>query len=839
MKSRLSLGILICSAWMLPSLSPAEQQVLRMEASVSPSEIFLGETAQLSIFVHGYHPDLGAPDLSAIPANITLISQQDRSQHSIQVRNGRQQITRRSGRTFLYRVEPQDTGTLSFAPITLQDPKGDPIPIDTPTLDVKPIPVQPYVQLWVTAPTNTVILDEEFDVSLFVRIRKPPPPLEMHTPIPDAPHLRIPYLDLHPGEGLKSENITQLLQRFFVRDGEAFRINDRVLGRDPFGGMFAREDAARFRLPRITDPEDNHFYLYELRTRWSADRAGDYTFGPVRFRGNVITQIAPDGNAQQSDIYAWGDAVTVQVQPPPSRGRPPTFIGASGSHFTIETFLDTQVCQVGDPVTLTVEISGDGAPNRIRSPRPETLAPLEQDFRIQPSPIRSESIANGRRFAYIIRPRHAGTLEIPVLEIAYFDLASRTYKTTRSDPLPIRVNPSEELEHEMITTVPTRGRIAYMFSAPPGDLPPAPFDWQRPRTSTLFRATWHIPLLLLGPVVFLLSVLIQRLPTHIPIIQAHLQRKQAYQDALAQLQQSNHNAVNILRRYLTLTLGQAFAKGDVQSMHNILQRLDMKQQDRDRIVEILTQTAYSGRNETDSNQIRKIIDTIAAKHQQGKKPVLFHLIRRTHCVLFILLSALGVAVSVHADQVSRFEERRSTLLLMQSQTTEDFARAANALADRMDQGDRDPVLLYNLGTALLLAEQPGLALPILQWAERRGATSWNVRRNMLVAQRMVTQNPTLQLPWIRTLLFWHYRITVSSRLTAAAFLFSLIWILATIRRFSSIAKWLMLPTAVALMLFSISIAASVYAEHQNEQDWAMQRRQIQGIYELHHEEEST
>ncbi|MFU8780349.1 MAG: BatD family protein, partial [Kiritimatiellia bacterium] len=464
-------GILLA----LPAPILAEQQMLHMEAAVSHNEIFLGEALQLTIMVHGYQPELGQPDLSALPADIELIGQQNHSQQSIQIINGVQQVTRVSGRQFTYRVVPHRSGNMSLASIRLTGPDGRLLPINDRPILVRPIPEQDYVQVWVDAPDH-VIVDESFEVTLFLRIQKPTRPYQEHSPIPPgtAPHLSIPYLDLHPTEGLQSENITQLLQRMLVQEGEAFQINNRAIGRDPFGGIFGRDQAAFFRLPRITDPQNEDYYLYELRSRWSADREGDYTFGPARFRGQLITYVSPTAQADQSNIYAVAEPVTVQVRNPPAAGRPATFIGVAGNRFAVQTSLDTQLCQTGDPVTLTIEITGDGPAHRIRAPRAPALAPLETDFRLQPEPMQSESIQGGRRFTYLIRPRHAGTLEIPALEIAYFDLATRTYQTIWSDPMPIRVNPSEELEFEAITGS-ERGRIRISITAAPGDLPPAPF----------------------------------------------------------------------------------------------------------------------------------------------------------------------------------------------------------------------------------------------------------------------------------------------------------------------------------------------------------------------------
>jgi len=808
-----------------------------MEATVTQSEIFLGEAAFLTLQVHNYQPGLGQPDLSALPADIDLLGQQDQSHQSIQIVNGVQQVTSFSGRTFTYRVQPRAAGTFRFAPMLLRRPDGQPLPVNTPTLLVRPIPVQDHVRIRVIAPQHDLMLDESFEVTLLLEIRKPPQPFQSYSPIPNGttPHLQIPYLDLQPTQGLQSENITQLLQRMVVSEGEAFRINDRVIGRDPFAGMFGRDQAARFQLPRTTSRADDKYYQYTLTSRWSADREGTYTFGPVRFRGSVITAVSPQGQATREDIYALGPAATVRVQPPPAEGRPATFAGASGAGYRMETTLDTQVCQTGDPVTLTLTITGKGPVQRILSPRPATLAPLESDFRVQPEPSSSETIPDGRRFSYLIRPRRDGTLEIPALEMAYFDLDTRSYRIVTSDPLPIRVNPGPELPPDALPEA-TSGRIRIGSAAAPGDLPPAPFRMTPPEPAPIFRPAWHGTLALAGPLFLLFSLLARQLPRHLPALQARIRHRQAYTQALDALRSETsdpRDPVWVLRDYLHTRLGDAFQKGQRENMEKILQEHGIDATTRASLVTLLTESAYAGTPDNAPARhagIRALLEQVerqihpARSRRHGK----------VHARILLLL-VTAFAASNLAHTISSFEQRRTNLLLLQAKDTTGFLQAAAALADQVDQGNRSPQVLYNLGTALLLGEQPAIALPLLQWAERRGVDAWSVRRNMLVARRMLAQDPALQLPWIRKLLFWHYRLPLPTRMTLLAILWSLLWIAGTLRWYWKRPVRTILPVLITMALLAASVLASLYAELQNEQIWPTQSKQIERI--LAHQQE--
>lgn len=820
--------------------SAPNQQDLRIEASVTYSEIFLGETVHLMLNVHGYQPSFGQPDLSALPADTQLIGQQDRSQQSIQIVNGVRKVQNFSGRIFTYRIRPDKPGTFRFSPIILRGPNDKPIPVNEPTILVRPIPEQDIVKIQIHAPTNHIIPDESFDVSLWIDIRKPPQPYQAYSPIPNGTHpqLQIPYLNQETDQALESEDISQLLRSMLVREGEAFRINGHMLERDPFGGMFGRDQAALFQLPRTSSQENPDYYRYALTVNYLADREGNFTFGPVRFRGKVITNVTTAGKAELDSLYAISPSVTVKVQNPPAKGRPATYLGASGNHLKIETSLDTQNCLIGDPVTMTVEITGDGPTHRIRNLRPATLQPLENDFRVQLEPIDAETISNGKRYSYLIRPRKAGTLEIPALAVSFFNLASRTYNTVKSDPLPIRVNPTTELESETISDM-GQGSMQITMSAALGNLPPAPFYQEHKNTKQgIFRPVMHILLLLIGPGFLFVALGLRWMYRITPALRRSQKRKRAYEYAKRELHQPQCDPSKIIRAYMTDMLDDSFARGDETAMKNALRAAKINQELQESIMKIITEDAYTGTDDREKKkeEVYRILKVASAHFAKKQKK------KRWHAFLtlpFFLTLILAQDLPAFANDVFEFERKRSNQLIHEAKQTKEFLAAADALAERVTQGNRNPIILYNLGTALLMGEQPSLAIPVLQWSERRGAPSWIVRRNMLVARRMISQNPTLQLPWIRKLLFWHFGTSLSSRITISFILFSCVWIAATLRW---LWNWKLrgMPMLYLLMILSsISVAASLYAEYQDDQDWPALHDKIQHIVAMYEEDDAT
>jgi hypothetical protein len=816
------------------------QQTPSMEASVTYSEIFLGETVHLMLHVHGYQPSFGEPDLTGLDAETQLIGQQDRSQQSIQVINGIQKVQTFSGRIFTYRIRPNKVGTFQFAPIILRGPNNQPIPVNTPSVMVREIPVQDIVNIQIQAPTNQIIPDETFEISLQIDIRKPPVPYQSYSPIPNGthPHLHIPFLQHPLQQGLQSQDITQLMQGMLVGEGEAFRINDQLLERDPFGGMFGRDQAALFRLPRSTPKDNPAYYRYTLTTDYTADREGDFQFGPVRFRGKIITNVTATGRADVDSLYAISPSAIVHVRNPPAQGRPATYLGASGSRLAIETSLDTQNCLTGDPVTLTIEVTGDGPIQRIRNPRPATFEPLAEDFRMQEEPTDTEIMQHGKRFSYLIRPKHPGTLEVPALRVSFFDLTSRTYRTVQSDPLPIRVNPNKELLGDSIAN-PTQGRIKITMSAISGNRPPAPFAQEKDKSrQTIFHPIAHIVLLLLGPMFLICSFAGKWVYKSSPAIQRARKRKVAYVHAIQTLSQSKQDPGMIIREYLADMLNPCFLQGNAESMQQALHAGGIQGKLYKDTMKLITEDAYTGKASSSENNTvaREVLHNLCVHFKKTRKQGKLRFSLHPQIWLILLLCPL---LPLQANDVGEFEKKRSNQLILEGQETKDFLIAADALAARVSLGSRDPIILYNLGTALLMAEQPVLALPILQWSERRGAPAWNVRRNILVAQRMISQNPAQQLSWIRKLLFWHYGISVSTRISILLTLFTMIWIASTMRW---LWKWpiRMMPLLYILLSFiAISVAASLYAEYQDEQDWPMQHDKIQRILNVYEKDRET
>ncbi|MGE3166971.1 MAG: hypothetical protein AB7O52_18860 [Planctomycetota bacterium] len=130
------------------------------------------------------------------------------------------------------------------------------------------------------------------------------------------------------------------------------------------------------------------------------------------------------------------------VQPVPAANRPATFAGAIGSGFRLEVSADRTVVQVGDPLKLTLVLTGAGLLETAGAPRldaPGNLAPTQ--FRVPSDRELGGQIEGGvKTFVTSVRVLDEGLREIPPIEYAWFDPEKARFETTRSAPIALRVS---------------------------------------------------------------------------------------------------------------------------------------------------------------------------------------------------------------------------------------------------------------------------------------------------------------------------------------------------------------------------------------------------------------
>ncbi len=178
-------------------------------------------------------------------------------------------------------------------------------------------------------------------------------------------------------------------------------------------------------------------WLYAVKVPVRTERPGRMSLGPVSV--SLPERFGFFGMLTRGQELRSG-TVSLGVLAPPEAGRPGSYCGALSKGFSAAASVDSNVCTAGDPLLLTLELSGATDVSMVYPPRTLAEAFRDTPFRIDLASRRTDSDGDRKRFSWRLRALRAGTAEIPPLEAAFFDIPSRSYRTVRTPPIPVQVN---------------------------------------------------------------------------------------------------------------------------------------------------------------------------------------------------------------------------------------------------------------------------------------------------------------------------------------------------------------------------------------------------------------
>jgi len=135
------------------------------------------------------------------------------------------------------------------------------------------------------------------------------------------------------------------------------------------------------------------------------------------------------------------DSTVIVAIDPPTQGRPSNYGGAVGN-LRVAAKLDTNSSRVGDPLRLTVRVSGTG--NVKLFPRPAVGVPwgslVKGDERVLVDTT-ARRIAGSKEFDWVLTPKIAGELDLPPIRYPYFNPESRRYEVATTGTARVHINP--------------------------------------------------------------------------------------------------------------------------------------------------------------------------------------------------------------------------------------------------------------------------------------------------------------------------------------------------------------------------------------------------------------
>lgn len=232
-----------------------------------------------------------------------------------------------------------------------------------------------------------------------------------------------------------------------------------------------------------TEIDGRPFRVVEIRTALFAASSGERELNPAQVSLTVQDNLSslfsdPWGYsiAARRNLHLETEKVSVDVQSLPTEGRPDGFSGAVGQ-YTMQATVDKTSVPAGQPVNLTVTVSGQGNVNLIAPP----ALPRLKSFRVYDTDSTSNvekknfEVTGTRTFKTVLVPLEEGKARIEGLKFSYFDPEAGEYKTVEAPPLTLDVTPGKVSRRDKPAGPADKlaGPKTYLGSKPLGFKPPA------------------------------------------------------------------------------------------------------------------------------------------------------------------------------------------------------------------------------------------------------------------------------------------------------------------------------------------------------------------------------
>jgi len=178
----------------------------------------------------------------------------------------------------------------------------------------------------------------------------------------------------------------------------------------------------------------------EVRQTLKAEVSGQYAIGPSVVEGYVYRTSGGQKKYIGNKLTASAPAISVEIDSFPEEGRPASFYGAIGSDLSIRAdvrgFTDVSL---GEALSLTILIAGTGDIQNAPLPQLCCQPGFVGRFEEADVPV-VETFKEGKKYMIVdLKPLSTSIKAIPPIEYSFFDPSTKTYKTLKTDPIPITV----------------------------------------------------------------------------------------------------------------------------------------------------------------------------------------------------------------------------------------------------------------------------------------------------------------------------------------------------------------------------------------------------------------
>ena len=397
-------------------VSTAYAKEVKVVISVDKNRVEIGSHIRLTVGVEGAF-DTDIPKLS-MPESFSLMFGPSVSTQTTII-NNRVKVFR----GFMYGFSPREKGRFEIGPVTLEY-KGK--TYTSNTINIEVVERTPFES----------IIDEKSDTS-GQRV--------------DINKMVFVELTTDKAEAYIYEEIIQSFKLYFQK-GLPIDNLDYVAASTK---SFLAEKLGEER--RYEEVRDGILYnVIELRTALFPLVSGKIKIPPASFKCNIVIRQQRNrgslfdefmgGGGRRYPVERSTEPVKLTINPLPAVDKPKVFTGAVGK-YTMDVLAKPTKLKVGDPITLTINIRGEGNIQTIGEPLldPDGMKNFKAyDFETKVTITdRGYGIKGEKLFNKVIEPQSEDNDFIPGISFSYFDPELEKYKTLTYAPIPIEVERSE------------------------------------------------------------------------------------------------------------------------------------------------------------------------------------------------------------------------------------------------------------------------------------------------------------------------------------------------------------------------------------------------------------
>ncbi len=416
-------GVLLANLWLfLVAVQAATGQELSTVAKVERGEVFLGESLVFQIEVRG---DDGPeePDLSALADfHVQSLGGQARNSESVTIVGGQISRVTHRGYLFSYRLTPKRVGAATIPSIEVST-GGQRLRTRPVVVQVREPAETDDFKLRLTLSKARGYVGEPVTLTATWYIGKDVRGFQFTLPVLDDERFSVhdPKVQIDPAK--QYYRVPLGIGEVVAEKGQG-NLGGKTYATLSFSKVLVPKESGAFQIPGATvtcEALVGHRESRDLFERFFSEEF----FGRGR-RGVYQKFVTPSND------------LTLHVAGLPEKGRPPNFAGHVGPHL-IEAAATPTEANVGDPITLTIKLSGPEVLGDIELPPLKNQPALTRDFRI-PDEMASGVVAGKvKTFSQTVRAMHAEVKQIPPIELPYFDTESRSYSVARTQPIPIAI----------------------------------------------------------------------------------------------------------------------------------------------------------------------------------------------------------------------------------------------------------------------------------------------------------------------------------------------------------------------------------------------------------------